>query len=197
MGTTRPLEKARDGSWLETIRLTQLPARSGALGRRKAGHIMDSRCYGCMSGSYPVRSRVRIPGGLPMPNSPAYMRAYMAKRYTKRREELISRLGGCCVQCGRKDDLEFDHIDPKTKTLNIGKRLAGVSRERLEAEIPKLQLLCGSCHDTKTILDHGKTPARGTHGTLSAYRYCRCADCRSAKATHDRAYRLRRQSVAT
>ena len=34
----------------------------------------------------------------------------------KRRDELRAELGGKCVKCGTTEDLEFDHIDAKTKT---------------------------------------------------------------------------------
>ena len=49
------------------------------------------------------------------------------------------------------------------------------------AELQKCQLLCVSCHMTKTITDRGHSPAKGTHGTISAYRYCHCSLCREAK----------------
>jgi 5-methylcytosine-specific restriction endonuclease McrA len=46
------------------------------------------------------------------------MRGYIKARRKYRRERL---LGGECVRCGATDDLEFDHIDPKTKAFAVVK----------------------------------------------------------------------------
>lgn len=116
------------------------------------------------------------------------MRQYMADRYKKRRNEIILRLGGTCVVCGGSGPFEIDHVDPRSKNFDFGRRLAGVAQEKLTKELDKAQLLCEDCHHTKTILDHGKVPAKGTHGTLSAYRYCRCKKCKQAKSEHNKTY---------
>lgn len=86
-----------------------------------------------------------------MPNSNEYMRVYMQQRYYRRREWAIDLLGGHCVQCGRKDDLHFDHRDARTKLFAIGKCLASMPKSRLLLELNKCQLLCSSCHIAKTI----------------------------------------------
>ena len=113
-----------------------------------------------------------------------YMRAYMLKRYHKQREEMIAILGGSCVKCGSVCDLEIDHIDARKKSFDIGKSWSR-SKEYLDAELSKCQLLCGAHHTEKSIIDNGHLPAKGTHGTLSAYRYCRCDECKGAMKTYN------------
>ena len=78
-----------------------------------------------------------------------YQRAYQQARYVVRREIAVRRLGGVCTDCGSSDSLEFDHIDPSTKLLPIGK-LWTASDERFDNELAKCQLLCKSCHIDKT-----------------------------------------------
>jgi hypothetical protein len=68
------------------------------------------------------------------------------------REILIEKMGGKCVECGCTEALEFDHIDPATKSFNIA---AGYTKpkEVLLAEVAKCQLLCNKCHIEKTKKD--------------------------------------------
>ncbi len=121
----------------------------------------------------------------------AYMRQYMSDRYRRRKAEALERLGGCCALCGNFDDLEFDHIDPKTKRYTIA-RIWLHSESKFWAEIVKCQLLCRMCHEEKTIIDLNKKRAKGAHGTLSTYRYCKCSECRMAKADYSRDYNQRK-----
>ncbi len=109
----------------------------------------------------------------------AYMRVYIGERYHKRRKDAIEKLGGKCVKCGSTENLEFDHIDRGLKTASIGK-IWTYKVERFWEEIAKCQLLCKSCHEDKSIVDLGFTKAKGNHGTISSYRYCRCDLCRRA-----------------
>ena len=53
-----------------------------------------------------------------------------------------------CVKCGTDEDLEWDHIDPKTKLFKV----SGYSRamKDLLAEAKKCQRLCKPCHIEKT-----------------------------------------------
>jgi hypothetical protein len=68
------------------------------------------------------------------------------------REILLEKLGGKCVQCGSTKALEFDHIDPSTKSFNIS---AGYNKPKdvLEKELAKCQILCNKCHIEKTKKD--------------------------------------------
>jgi hypothetical protein len=124
----------------------------------------------------------------------AYMREYMKKWIASRRIKAIQQLGGKCVQCGSTERLEFDHIirgsqDPKSRG---GQGVMWTfSEKRLQAELAKCQLLCHDCHWKKTLEDLGIKSAKGTHGTLSAYRYCgppKCEECKAVKREYMRGY---------
>ena len=84
-----------------------------------------------------------------MANSNEYMKAYMNKRYHALRAEYIALLGGQCVDCGCIDELEFDHVDYKTKTYAIAKILTH-RREKVLAELAKCVLRCKECHIEKS-----------------------------------------------
>lgn len=78
------------------------------------------------------------------------MNNYMKERYFRRRQEWLDRLGGSCVECGTKEKLEFDHIDPATKQYPIAKILSGGSEVKVALEMAKCQLLCHEHHKAKT-----------------------------------------------
>tara|TARA_B100001564_G_C20571144_1_gene638392 strand:- start:28 stop:444 length:417 start_codon:yes stop_codon:yes gene_type:complete len=71
------------------------------------------------------------------------------ERKKKHRQECLNRLGGKCAVCGTTSNLEFDHIDPKTKKFKI---TAGLSYrlEVLFEEVDKCMLLCKKHHIEKT-----------------------------------------------
>ena len=130
-----------------------------------------------------------------MANLPkAKRRAFDAKRYERRKAKAIAILGGACVKCGSRSGLEFDHIDPETKSFVITKRLSGGKWDLILKELAKCQLLCFKCHDEKSIVDLGKQDARSVHGTLSSYRYCKCDLCKAAWNKHSAEYRRKRRS---
>lgn len=112
------------------------------------------------------------------------MREYITEYRQKRREFAKAQLGGVCVQCGSSQNLEFDHIDPSTKTLHISKMWTA-SMERFLTELEKCQLLCHGCHLEKSKAEGAFTKRLRpiAHGTLWAYdgRRCRCTECREAK----------------
>ena len=116
-----------------------------------------------------------------------YMRKYHLKRYYRIRQEAIERLGGKCVKCGSKERLQFDHINPKNKKYEVS-LLLSLPLKEFWKEIKKCQVLCRECHSIKTIYEQGKKPAKGTHGTLSSYRYCKCNLCRKAKSDWQKEY---------
>jgi 5-methylcytosine-specific restriction endonuclease McrA len=119
----------------------------------------------------------------------AYIIAKNKERKHARRARLIEMLGGCCVRCGSTDDLEFDHIDPKTKRFTIGGNLSRPWADLVE-EARRCQLLCQKCHRAKCAEDYPETP----HGI---YRYsdfgCRCDVCRAANAAKSARRRARRK----
>ncbi len=128
-----------------------------------------------------------------MSNDKEYMRVYMAHRYRRRRNQAIKELGGKCVKCGTSKNLQLDHIKPETKKFAIGARLAGVSEQKFKAELAKCQLLCEECHIEKSIIERGHKIAKGTHGTVSSYRYCKCEACKAAKSEANKQYRQSRR----
>ena len=114
-------------------------------------------------------------------------RRYHRDRCRRLRLEYVALLGGKC-KCGAEDNLHFDHINPATKSFTIGDKITKPRGEILE-EIKKCQLLCASCHSDKTISDLGKSKAKGTHGTLSSFRYCKCVLCKQAKRDYMKTYK--------
>ena len=75
------------------------------------------------------------------------------KRRKKRLQEMKDKLGNKCVKCGATKNLQFDHIDPKTKCFNVNPQ---DSWEKTLPELYKCQLLCKLCHLEKTAtVDYG------------------------------------------
>ena len=68
----------------------------------------------------------------------------------ERKKLLIEMLGGKCESCGTTKNLQFDHIDPTTKSFSIAKKyMCPIVFE----EVKKCQLLCFNCHLEKTAED--------------------------------------------
>ena len=114
-------------------------------------------------------------------SSNEYMNTYMKNRYRERMAEAKKHLGGKCVKCGATEDLDFDHIDSKTKTFTIGCAWS-VSSERFWEEIKKCQLLCKKCHKIKTNEYWDRPQNKPRHGTFWFYKKykCRCGPCTKA-----------------
>lgn len=74
-------------------------------------------------------------------------------RKRKHRQYLIEMLGGKCLGCGTTKNLQFDHIDRTQKSFCIGSSLAS-KLEKLVEEAKKCQLLCETCHQHKTLVNH-------------------------------------------
>jgi hypothetical protein len=119
----------------------------------------------------------------------AYIVAKNKARRHARRAQLIEMLGGVCVRCGTTEDLQFDHIDPKTKRFAVCSDLSRPWNELVD-EVLRTQLLCCSCHQAKGVEDRGEP----SHGL---YRYCdfgcRCDVCRAANAAKSARRRARRR----
>lgn len=164
--------------------------------------------------SFP-RSPLPAPAGTRAPDTPGRPRISHAlyrgvltlsevhitnEKKTARRNAYIVLLGGKCVRCGSIEDLEFDHVDPSTKTVRY---IWSLSKARLDAEMSLLQLLCVPCHiqKTKAEFDQYHRPRLNPvsqykalsviHGThRGRYQYnCRCEPCHVAYNTYDRALR--------
>lgn len=114
----------------------------------------------------------------------SYMREYMLARYHRRRATAIKLLGGECAVCGSAEDLEIDHIDPTTKTMDLG-HFWSVSEARYKAELAKCQLLCGPHHNDKTRIQISVPHGGGKSGKKN----CKCDPCRARRAEYMRNYR--------
>ena len=124
------------------------------------------------------------------------MASYMAARRAERRSVLIKMLGGRCVDCGIRENLEFDHRSPAHKRFTVSSGLSG-NWDALVREAKKCDLRCRSCHNKRTaLLGHGKRFGRknhrwvpALHGTSKRYDLgCKCQKCRDWK----RLYRLKK-----
>ncbi|QGJ93123.1 hypothetical protein SEA_CALM_111 [Mycobacterium phage Calm] len=117
---------------------------------------------------------------------------YHRDYYKARVARLVEMLGGACVKCGATERLEFDHIDPSTKSFAITTRIKW-SDETVLPELAKCQLLCADCHKAKTVaassVPHG--------GGKSGRRNCKCALCRERKAAYMREYKRNRSAGQT
>lgn len=116
------------------------------------------------------------------------MAEYMLRRYHQRREEAFKLLGGKCQVCGTTENLEIDHVNADEKEIALNKMWA-IAKERFLKELAKCQLLCKEHHEEKSIADRGFQKAKGTHGTVSSYKHCKCGLCREAWNKHSREYR--------
>lgn len=95
-----------------------------------------------------TRKRVRIEKTKEEYNE--YYRKYMLERYHRVRNEMIFILGGKCGVCGSTEELEIDHVDPRSKTMDVA-RMTYVCERRRSEELDVCQLLCKDCHVTKTV----------------------------------------------
>ena len=84
---------------------------------------------------------------------------YENEEYTKRigkSIEIINKAKSIpCKICGKSykpHNMQFDHIDPKTKYRNIS-QLKNCAVKTLLAEIEKCQVLCALCHRRKSIVE--------------------------------------------
>lgn len=117
-----------------------------------------------------------------------YMREYMRNRRKERRKKFIALLGGKCISCGKKENLQFDHVNPKFKKFDLND-IKDSKETKILKELKKCVLLCPECHlkktkENKEHVNKNKKPAR--HGTIWMYkRYkCRCTKCKDAMSKY-------------
>lgn len=73
---------------------------------------------------------------------------------SEKKRALVAFLGGECRYCGERrfSALEFHHIDPSTKSFEIGSHeMRRKSLTSLVEEAAKCQLLCGNCHANEHV----------------------------------------------
>jgi len=116
-------------------------------------------------------------------------RAAQLQFYRKRRAHFIEYLGGRCVDCFSKKNLEFDHKNPKAKNFDPSKCMS-YAYATVKAEIDKCVLRCDRCHVEKTKSENG----RAEHGKVSMYRHygCRCDLCKAANREQVRKWRKKK-----
>lgn len=119
-----------------------------------------------------------------------YMNTYRRERHRRVKTWAVEHLGGCCTQCGATRDLEFDHVDPLSKTLDVSVAFTRWSRQRLLDELAKCQLLCPSCHDAKTV-EQGSWWGVEHGGGASGKRNCPCVPCKTRKSEYQRLWTAR------
>ena len=115
--------------------------------------------------------------------------------YKQRRIDALKVImGNKCISCGTSKNLEFDHINPKTKNFSIT-TYAGASNQKFLREASKCQLLCKSCHSFKTWATDGRK--RSKHGSISMYtnKKCRCDLCRAGWRLHQNNYMKKRRKA--
>lgn len=117
----------------------------------------------------------------------SYMRHYLKLRHRRLMRYCKKKLGGKCVVCSSTKLLEFDHINPKDKSFEIS-NCTSVSKEKLDKELEKCQLLCEQHHFEKHA---------AKHGTLGGYRYCKCELCVGAKNKWWKQYKEKRANSLT
>jgi 5-methylcytosine-specific restriction endonuclease McrA len=70
------------------------------------------------------------------------------------RQQMLTYLSDkACVRCGISDIrvLEFDHINPATKSFSIARGITStLGWDKILDEIAKCQILCANCHKIKT-----------------------------------------------
>jgi 5-methylcytosine-specific restriction endonuclease McrA len=98
--------------------------------------------------------------------------------------------GNHCAECSATGNLEFDHKDPDSKEFNISVGIAkGYSKERLQAELAKCQLLCEACHQLKTTSEREVPHGGGKRGKYN----CTCSPCRLKKKEYMREFMQRKR----
>ena len=79
-----------------------------------------------------------------------------------------------CGFCGAPYQMDFDHVDPKTKLANVA-TMRHASKEKILEEIAKCRLLCACCHRLRTHTPTEK-PRKQTE-FIRALKTHPCMDC--------------------
>ena len=124
-------------------------------------------------------------------SNPEKQREYMRNWMTKRRSDWIE-ANGPCVECGSRQDLEVDHIDPASKTMNTGGIWSRTLAVR-EVELSLCQVLCRRCHREKTKRQRVAAKC-GSHSRYVVHG-CRCRPCKDAHSASMREWRRSQAAV--
>ena len=116
------------------------------------------------------------------------------KRWRAIQSEIFEILGGRCVECGTSENLQIDHIDPKTKNPRMKgptrkvATMACLSEGHWKAEVSKCQLLCGVCRGEKSAEALRVLSPCGSR--RSYQKGCHCSLCRAASNEYHRRRRV-------
>lgn len=142
---------------------------------------LDMYCKQCRSAQSKRRREERNSNTRAQESYNEYMRDYRKPKYAKRRKEAINALGAICTVCGTTEDLRVVSVLEKA---NVSTKIGEIAVGKLSELLANCELVCGECHQLRVTRANGKKPAKGTHGTLSAYRWCgptKCEPCKQAK----------------
>lgn len=77
---------------------------------------------------------------------------YRQKRNRRNNKQtMVDYLGGQCANCGYNDciaALDFHHTNPKTKTMELNRKIECLLTKEIYNELDKCTLLCANCHRT-------------------------------------------------
>jgi hypothetical protein len=103
-------------------------------------------------------------------NRDRYFSQAIAQARRRRSENLASLrdylLDHPCVDCGMKSvaSLEFDHVDPTTKTSTISAMLPRSTWASIQREIAKCAVRCANCHRRRTLEQRSELAGSPTIG---------------------------------
>lgn len=120
-----------------------------------------------------------------------YRKTYLNKRDLRAKEYL----GGLCNVCGIDYNLEFDHVDPNSKQIDISTAIHRYywSWDRLIVELDKCQLLCEEHHIEKSKNEKRKGVSHGKYH--AAYHLkCDCDLCVQYKTDYIKQQRIKRDN---
>ena len=105
-----------------------------------------------------------------------YQRSVELKR--ERKEERCNKFKVPCQKCGdeRLYLIQFHHIDPSSKSFNLGAKMPDLCEEKLEEEAKKCICLCSNCHDEFHHFygKNPKDPVKSIKNYLKGELYANC-----------------------
>ena len=125
---------------------TPLYRRPSQLKKRKH-HFCSSRCQSQFASKYLSGKNNKLWKGGDERNRDKY-RQLVNGRKLENKKRAVLLFGGKC-ECGYDkciDALEFHHINPKEKDVDVSKLLGKMWGNQIETELKKCKLLCSNCH---------------------------------------------------
>ncbi len=84
----------------------------------------------------------------------AYQRAYRKKQYDEYSQKMRDyKVAQGCMDCGynaHHAGLELDHRDGRTETEYSISKIMGRGWKRVQEELDKCDVVCGTCHNIRT-----------------------------------------------